>query len=142
MAYEVIMPKQGLQMTEGTLIKWLVREGEHVEAGAPLFEMETDKLTITIDAPKSGTLLRILRGEGDTVPVAQVIALIGESGEPADRAGENGPEPTPGPASGRHPAGPHVGGRKKRRFDRPARNRSDGLVILRDVESAHGSTFA
>ena len=59
MAEKVIMPKQGLQMTEGTIIKWLVPEGGKCVEGEPLFEMETDKLTITMDAPASGTLLKI-----------------------------------------------------------------------------------
>jgi pyruvate dehydrogenase E2 component (dihydrolipoamide acetyltransferase) len=77
----VIMPKQGLQMTEGTIIKWLKQPGDTVTAGEPLFEMETDKLTITIDATVSGTLLSILRGEGETVPITENIAVIGEKGE-------------------------------------------------------------
>jgi pyruvate dehydrogenase E2 component (dihydrolipoamide acetyltransferase) len=77
----VIMPKQGLQMTEGTIIKWIKQPGDAVTAGEPLFEMETDKLTITIDAMVSGTLLSILRGEGETVPITENIAIIGEKGE-------------------------------------------------------------
>jgi len=81
MAKKVIMPKQGLQMTEGTIISWLVKEGEEARKDEPLFEMETDKLTITIDAPDSGTLLKIVRGEGETVPITEVIAIIGEPGE-------------------------------------------------------------
>ena len=81
MATKVIMPKQGLQMTEGTIITWLAKEGESVEEGKPLFEMETDKLTIEISAPASGTLLKIIRGEGDVVPITETIAVIGESGE-------------------------------------------------------------
>ena len=52
----VIMPKQGLQMTEGMISSWLFQEGDTVKEGEPLFEMETDKLAITIDAPASGTL--------------------------------------------------------------------------------------
>ena len=62
MAKKIIMPKQGLQMTEGTILSWLVKEGEKVEKGQPLFEMETDKLTITMDSTESGTLLKIVRG--------------------------------------------------------------------------------
>lgn len=81
MAKKVIMPKQGLQMTEGTITSWLVRENGQVVKDEPLFEMETDKLTITIDAPESGTLLKILRGEGETVPITETIAIIGEAGE-------------------------------------------------------------
>ncbi len=81
MANKIIMPKQGLQMTEGTIIKWLAKEGDKVLKDEPLFEMETDKLTITIDASEGGTLLKIVRGEGETVPITETIAIVGEPGE-------------------------------------------------------------
>lgn len=81
MAEIVIMPKQGLQMAEGTIMEWLVNEGEEVIEGSPLFEMETDKLTITMDAGINGTLLKILRISGDIVPITEPIAIIGEKGE-------------------------------------------------------------
>jgi len=81
MATKVNMPKQGLQMTEGTIISWLAAEGEQVKEDYPLYEMETDKLTIEISAPTSGTLLKIIRGEGDVVPITETIAIIGEQGE-------------------------------------------------------------
>lgn len=81
MATKVIMPKQGLQMTEGIITSWLVQEGQPVAADAPLFEMETDKLNIEITAQVSGTLLKILHGAGDTVPITETIAIIGEPGE-------------------------------------------------------------
>lgn len=68
-------------MTEGTIIKWLKKEGDVVKEGEPLFEMETDKLTITIDASASGTLLKIVRGENEVVPITETIAYIGEPGE-------------------------------------------------------------
>ena len=81
MAEKIIMPKQGLQMTEGTILEWLIKEGGTVTAGQPLFEMETDKLTITIDAPVEGSLLKIVHPAGDTVPITTVIAYIGQPGE-------------------------------------------------------------
>jgi pyruvate dehydrogenase E2 component (dihydrolipoamide acetyltransferase) len=81
MATIVILPKQGLQMTEGLIIRWLVGEGQKVEAGQALFEMETDKVNMEIESPASGTLLKILRGEGETVPVAETIGVIGAPGE-------------------------------------------------------------
>ena len=77
----IIMPKQGLQMTEGMITAWLVSEGQEVKAGEPLFEMETDKLAITIDSTVSGTLLKILCEEGETAEVAAPIAVIGNPGE-------------------------------------------------------------
>ncbi len=84
----VILPKQGLQMTEGLISKWLVDEGEEVTAGKPLFEMETDKLTITIDAQVNGTLLKILHPAGDTVEITKPIAIIGDPGDQTDNIAE------------------------------------------------------
>jgi pyruvate/2-oxoglutarate dehydrogenase complex dihydrolipoamide acyltransferase (E2) component len=85
MAARVIMPKQGLQMTEGQITRWLIQEGQPVKIDEPLFEMETDKLTIQMNAPASGTLLKIVRGEGETVPITETIAIIGEPGEDISR---------------------------------------------------------
>lgn len=81
MASVIIMPKQGLMMKEGTLTNWLAKEGEQVVEGEPLFEMETDKLTITMDSTASGTLLKIIHQAGEVVPVTQPIAVVGEPGE-------------------------------------------------------------
>jgi pyruvate dehydrogenase E2 component (dihydrolipoamide acetyltransferase) len=68
-------------MTEGMITQWLVEEGAPVEAGQPLFDMETDKVAITIDAPASGILLKILCQEGESAEVASPIAVIGDAGE-------------------------------------------------------------
>jgi pyruvate dehydrogenase E2 component (dihydrolipoamide acetyltransferase) len=81
MAERVILPKQGLQMTEGTIIEWFVQEGGEVVKGQPLFEMETDKVTVAVDAEVSGLLLKIIAGTGEVVPIAQTIAIVGKSGE-------------------------------------------------------------
>lgn len=108
MASRIIMPKQGLQMETGTVTQWLHREGDVIKEGEPLFEIETDKLTITIDASASGTLLKILCGEGEEAPVAATIAIVGEPGEDisgllkeAGFAAERGAEKadTPAPAA-------------------------------------------
>ena len=97
MASVIIMPKQGLLMEEGTITKWLAKEGEQTTEGAPLFEMETDKLTITMDSTATGTVLKILHPEGDTVPITQPIAIVGQPGE--DISGLLGGE---APAAGTH----------------------------------------
>ena len=76
MATIVIMPKQGLMMEEGTITSWLKKEGEAVTVGEPLFEMETDKLTITMDAEASGTLLKIIHPEGDMVPITLTVIVF------------------------------------------------------------------
>ena len=81
MAKVIVMPKLGLTMTEGTVSKWLKHEGDAVKEGEPLFEVETDKLTNTIEASASGTLLKIAVAEGGTAKCLDPVALIGEAGE-------------------------------------------------------------
>ncbi len=81
MTTEVILPKLGLAQEEGTIVKWLKPEGGRVAKGEPLFEVMTDKATLEVESPASGVVLRILVPEGETVPVAATIALIGEPGE-------------------------------------------------------------
>jgi pyruvate dehydrogenase E2 component (dihydrolipoamide acetyltransferase) len=75
------MPKQGLQMTEGTIVEWLVSEGGKVVEGEPFFIIETDKVTITMDALVSGVLLKIVAQVGDVVPITGTIAIVGTPGE-------------------------------------------------------------
>ncbi|MEM9399830.1 MAG: pyruvate dehydrogenase complex dihydrolipoamide acetyltransferase [Verrucomicrobiota bacterium] len=75
------MPKLSDTMTEGTLVKWLKKEGESVESGDVIAEIETDKATMDLEVFEDGTLLKILAKEGDAVPVSNVIAFVGEDGE-------------------------------------------------------------
>jgi len=72
----VILPKLGLTMDEGRLVAWLKKEGDHVEAGEVLFEVETDKATMEVESPVAGYVRRLLAAAGDEVPVTAVIALI------------------------------------------------------------------
>ncbi|MCI5562769.1 lipoyl domain-containing protein [Eubacteriales bacterium SGI.150] len=72
----VTMPKFGLIMTEGTITEWYKNEGDHVEAGEPLLQIETQKLTNDVEAPVSGTLVKILAQVDDTVPCQEPIAEI------------------------------------------------------------------
>mgnify|MGYP005927727591 CR=1 FL=1 len=81
MAKVIVMPKLGLTMTEGTVSKWLKGEGDAVKDGEDLFEVETDKLTNTIKATDSGTLLKIVAAEGETVACLTPVAVIGAEGE-------------------------------------------------------------
>src|SRR3954452_15411099 len=86
MANDVLMPKMGYDMTEGKILRWLKKEGEPVERGQALAEIETDKASIEIEAFASGTLGQIIGKEGDTVPVGQKIAVILGEGEGANGA--------------------------------------------------------
>lgn len=83
MATEVIMPKAGMDMEEGTVIKWLKNVGDSVETGEPLLEILTDKVNMEVEAEVSGTLIDIRANEGDVLPVFTVIGYIGEAGEKA-----------------------------------------------------------
>lgn len=81
MAIEVAMPQMGADMTEGTLVRWVKQLGEEVRRGDVLAEIETDKATVELEAFESGTLLKQAVGEGEVVPVGQVIALLGAPDE-------------------------------------------------------------
>ncbi len=78
---EVFMPKAGMDMKEGTLIRWLKNVGDPVELDEPIMEIETDKITMEAEAPGSGILLAKLVEDGAVVPVLQVIGYIGQPGE-------------------------------------------------------------
>jgi pyruvate dehydrogenase E2 component (dihydrolipoamide acetyltransferase) len=113
MAYPVIMPKTGMSMEEGTILRWLKREGEAVRKGEMLLEIETDKTSMEVEAEADGLLLRVLRQAGEVVPVTQTIAWIGQPGEALEMAGSQpaGPsaaEPAAAPAPATAPAGAAV----------------------------------
>jgi pyruvate dehydrogenase E2 component (dihydrolipoamide acetyltransferase) len=82
MAHSVIMPKAGMAMETGTIVRWFKEVGDRVEIGEPLLEIETDKVTMEVEAEFSGTLLAVLKEPGDTVPVTETIGYVGEAGEP------------------------------------------------------------
>ncbi len=81
MPHAILMPKPGQMTEECTVIAWHKREGDHVARGDVLFEIETDKSAMEVEAFDEGTLLRIVAHEGDTVPVNQVCAWVGQPGE-------------------------------------------------------------
>jgi pyruvate dehydrogenase E2 component (dihydrolipoamide acetyltransferase) len=102
MAKDVLMPQMGYDMTEGTLVRWVKKIGDRVHRGDIVAEIETDKATVEIEAFDSGTLLRTLAEPGDTIPVGQPIATLGDAGEalpePAPRATAATPAPAKAPA--------------------------------------------
>ena len=83
-ATEVILPRLGQGMESGTIVRWLKSEGEPVEKGEPLFELDTDKVTQEVEAEAAGVLLKIAVAEGE-VPVGQTVAFIGKEGEDVPR---------------------------------------------------------
>jgi len=75
MATEVILPKLGFSMNEGTLAEWLVPDGGEAVEGEPLYALESDKSTNEVESPVSGTL-RILKEVGETYEVGTILAII------------------------------------------------------------------
>ncbi len=166
MATDVKLPRLGQGMESGTIVRWLKAEGDSVEKGEPLFEVDTDKATQEVEAEATGVLLRIAVAEGE-VPVGVTVALIGEPGEavaisdvPSEMASGASEAPAP-PAEVEPPApasefrgvingaGEEVGGRVKASplARRMARERGidlgtvtgtgpDGRVVAEDVERA------
>ena len=103
MATEVLMPKMGLTMTEGTIEEWKFKEGDTVKKGDILFSVATDKLTNDVECDTDGVLLKILLPEGETGACKSVIAYIGEAGEAV---------PGAAPAAAAAPAAPAASGAK------------------------------
>src|SRR4051812_50165600 len=90
MASDVVMPRLSDSMEEGTILKWLVSEGDEVKRGQEIVEIETDKANMTYEADTDGALVEIVAQEGDTLPIGEVIAKIGEAGETPEKSGDGG----------------------------------------------------
>jgi pyruvate dehydrogenase E2 component (dihydrolipoyllysine-residue acetyltransferase) len=118
MASKVIMPKLSPTMEEGQIARWLKKEGDKVSMGEPLAEIDTDKATMEMQALANGVLRKILVNEGESAPLGQLIAVIGEPDEdiasvlseapaaakkpeakPAETAKAEEPPPTPPPVA-------------------------------------------
>lgn len=97
MAEIISMPKLGFDMAEGTLVRWVKKEGDKVEKGELLAEIETDKATVEVESQYSGVVLKHLVAEGTSVPVSQPIAAVGEAGETVDVAAIGGSAPAEEP---------------------------------------------
>src|SRR6185369_6981852 len=83
---EVTMPRLSDTMSEGTVGRWLKQPGDTVADGEIIAEIETDKATMELQAFESGTLQKILVPEGQTVPIGQTIAIIGDGAAPAEES--------------------------------------------------------
>ena len=94
MSSQVTLPRLGQGMESGTIVRWLKSEGEKVEKGDPLYELDTEKVTQEVEADSSGVLLKILAGEGEEIEVGKAIAVIGEEGEEVAEPAAEAEEPT------------------------------------------------
>jgi len=96
-AEAVNMPKLGFDMAEGKLVRWMLSEGERVEKGQVLAEIETDKATVEVEASVSGTVLKHVIEEGAIVPIGNPIAIVGDDGEDFELEALLGSVPAPLP---------------------------------------------
>ncbi len=105
MATKVVMPQLGESVVEGTVTRWLKREGETVKEFEALLEINTDKVDTEVPAPATGSVLRLYVAEGKTVRAGTLLAMIGQPGE-AISEGEAGAEPTAPVAARAEPGSP------------------------------------
>jgi len=163
MANEVKLPRLGQGMEAGTVNKWLKSEGDRVEKGEPLFEVDTDKVTQEVESDYAGVLLKIVLPSGEA-PVGQTIAYIGEQGEEVKETAPKAPAAEPGSAAPKQvrevpsepaPAASSNGGRIKASplARRIARERGidlssvsgtgpDGRIVAVDLESGSAAAPA
>ena len=161
MANEVKLPRLGQGMESGTIVKWLKSEGDEVEKGEPLYELDTEKVTQEVESDFAGTLLKIAIAEGE-VPVGKTIGVIGDQGEEfaiaepeaaeavtevktPEPAEEPEPEPAPAPAparDGRVKASPLARRiARERGIDLAAVRGTgpEGRIVAEDVERAEAA---
>ena len=81
MAQAFNMPKIGMTMEEGTVVRWRIGVGEEVKKGDVLLEVETDKAVMDVESDLEGTLLKVVAPEGETLPCGELLAWIGAPGE-------------------------------------------------------------
>ena len=111
MAVEVVMPQMGESVVEGTIINWLVKEGDEVGEDQPLVAISTDKVDAEIPSPAAGTIARIVAKEGETLPIGALLAVI----ETAGRHAAEPSTPIAEAAAGAERAGDPPKWRKRRR---------------------------
>jgi pyruvate dehydrogenase E2 component (dihydrolipoamide acetyltransferase) len=97
MAADIVMPRLSDSMEEGTVLSWIKQVGDEVAVGDELVEIETDKANMVFEADSAGTLIEIIAAEGDTLPIGEVIARVGEADE-ASEASSDGDESASGDA--------------------------------------------
>ena len=95
MAEAITMPKLGFDMREGVLIRWVKNEGETVNKGDILAEIETDKATVEVESHATGTVRKLFGGQGDSIPVGATMAIVGSADENIDGLMPTGGAPAP-----------------------------------------------
>ena len=85
---QIVVPTLGESVSEATVAQWLKKEGEAVQADEPIVELETDKVTLEVNAPADGVIAKITVGEGESVEVGAILGEMGEGGAANDLSPE------------------------------------------------------
>ena len=148
MAVEVVMPKFGLTMQEGTIQRWFKAEGERINKGEPLFEVETEKVLYDVEAPASGCVAKLLFAVEAVVPCAAVVAVIAVDGEDAAaiaHAYRGGPRTAPAGSRTASPAAPPASTAVRETSISPTRSASATVPVTpaaRKLATDHGIDLA
>ncbi|MGH3079883.1 MAG: dihydrolipoamide acetyltransferase family protein [Gaiellaceae bacterium] len=137
MATEIKLPRLGQGMESGTVVRWLKQEGDRVEKGEPLYELDTEKVTQEVEADASGVLLKIAVQEGE-VPVGQTIAVIGEEGEEVSVAPESSNGDSGREEGSRAPARDEERDRGRKASAEPEPTMSEQITEVREPSRADG----
>ena len=143
MATEIKLPRLGQGMESGTIVKWLKSEGDTVEKGEPLYELDTDKVTQEVEADASGVLLKIAISEGE-VEVGKTIAVIGEQGESVEVGEDEQEEGSPARAReeererGREASAPDMSGQVTQIREPEANGRVKASPLARRIARERG----
>ncbi len=139
MPAEVIMPALGMAQDSGIVLRWLRAEGDQVSAGEALLEVETDKATVELESPIDGTLSGVRAGEGDQVPVGEVIAVVLAVGEqPAEPTQPRQPAPEPAATPVPHDAPTAASPQRRSRLASPKARRIAAEHAI-DLDRIQGS---
>jgi pyruvate dehydrogenase E2 component (dihydrolipoamide acetyltransferase) len=138
MAQVIGMPKLGFDMAEGTLVRWVIQEGDPVSKGAVLAEIETDKATVEVESEYNGVLVRQLVTQGTVVPINDPIAVIGEAGEKVDVEALVGKPPSEQKAADEEPQAEEAG----KATEEAAKMAPTNETIQRENGVVHASPLA
>jgi pyruvate dehydrogenase E2 component (dihydrolipoamide acetyltransferase) len=126
-ASEVILPRLGQGMESGTIVRWFVKEGDTVEKGQPLYELDTDKVTQEVEAEAAGVLLKIVVSEGE-VPVGTAVGYVGEAGEDVPAISDTAEMASPEPHTQHEPEAPQGNGSAPEPAQTASRQSPEGRV--------------
>jgi 2-oxoglutarate dehydrogenase E2 component (dihydrolipoamide succinyltransferase) len=138
MPVEIRVPPLGESVTEATVASWLKHEGDVVEAGEPLVELETDKVNVDVAAERSGVLTKIVRASGETVQPGDILATVSESGAASDGAAATASDGAPPSADGAGGVAAQPAPAPPAPSEPPAQDRPHASPVARRMADEHG----